>query len=188
MASFEVSREKVTTDIAWTLVTGRSAAMSCGAGELLRQRLFIEGDKVLNEGDLTGSPGEAHQKAISAYNDLEKQIQNLPGEDVNGTLFAAGAYLTSKYLLASCLLTAESAGGTCWGAVVTFVAKTFEFFQKVYQDDKNKLKKQELLLTLREIKPALNAAKPGPLDRSGVRSRFVQTQTNLCRAIQRDCL
>jgi hypothetical protein len=188
MASFNVKREKVTTDIAWTLATGRSAAMSCGAGELLRQKLFIEGDKVLSEGDLTGSPGQAQQKAISAYGDLEKQIQGLPGEDVNGTLFAAGGYLVSKYLLASCLLTAEAAGGTCWAAAISFVTKTFGFFQKVYQDDKNKLKKQELLSALRSIKPALDAAKPGPVDLAGARFRWVQTQTNLCRAVQRDCL
>jgi hypothetical protein len=188
MASFNVEPEKVTTDIAWTLATGRSAAMSCGAGELLRQKLFIEGDKVLREGDLTGSPAEPQQKALAAYNDLEKQVQNLPGEDVNGTLFAAGGYLLSKYLIASCLLTAEGAGGTCWAAAISFVTKTFGFFQKVYQDDKNKLKKQEILSTLRDIKPALNAAKPGPADQAGARTRWVQTQTNLCRAIQKECL
>ena len=52
----------------------------------------------------------------------------------------------------------------------------------------NKLKKQELLSALRDIKPALNSAKPGPADQAGARARWVQTQTNLCRAIQRDCL
>ena len=188
MASFRVKQEKVTIGIAWTLGAGRSAALSCGAGELLRERHFVEGDKILSEGDLKGSPQEAKQKAMSAYNDLEEQIQNLPGEDVNGTLFAAGGYLVSKYLLASCLLTAEGVGGTCWAAAASFVAKTFRVFQKVYQDDKNKVKKQELLATLRDVKPALDAVKPGRGDQASARARWVQTQTNLCRAVQRDCL
>lgn len=188
MASFAVRSESVTVDISWTLAAGRSAALSCGAAELLREQLFVEGNNVLNESDLVGSPADAKQKAATALNNLESKIKSLPGEDVSGTMFAAGGYVVSKYLLASCILTAESAGGTCWAAAGAFIGATYRFFQKVYTGGNNVIARQELLSEVTKVKSALASVTPGQADQAGARKRWVETQTNLCRAIQRDCL
>jgi hypothetical protein len=188
MASFKVKNEKITTDISWTLATGRSAALSCSVAEMLREKLFIEGDKVLKDSELTGTPAIAQQRAVNALNDLEGRIKQLPGDDVPGTLFSAGGYLVSKYLLASCLLTVEAGGGACWGAAASFIGATTRFFQKLHSNENNKLAKQELLSEIQKIKPALTSFNAGQADQAGARARWIQTQTNLCRAIQRDCL
>lgn len=188
MASFNVRGEKVSTDISWLLATGNTAILTCGAAELLREKLFVEGDKVIKSGDLVGQPLAAQQKAITALNDLQKQIQQLPGDDVPGTVFSAGGYLVAKHLLASCLLTAEAAGGTCWLAAAKFLGATYGFFQKISSNQNNALKKQELLSTVERIRPALNSIGSGQADVAGARRRWVETQTNLCRAIKRDCL
>ena len=188
MASFNVKGQNVTVDISWTLAAGKSAALSCGAAEALRTNLFIQGDKTLNEGDFIGTPATAQHRAVTALNDLESNVQHFPGKDVPGALFSAGGYLVSKYLLASCLLTVEAAGGTCWGAAATFIGATYRFFQKIYTDEKNTIAKQDLISEIKKIKLALTAVKPGQADQAGTRARWIQTQTNLCRAIQRDCL
>lgn len=188
MTSFKVKSEKVTVDLSWTLATGKSTALSCGAAEVLRENLFIEGDKTLKESELTGTPATAQQRAVAALNDLESKVQQLPGEDVPGALFSAGGYLASKYLLASCLLTVEAAGGTCWGAAATFIGATYRFFQKIHTNERNTIAKQDLISEIKKIKPVLTAVKPGQADQAGARTRWIQTQTNLCRAIQRDCL
>ena len=187
MASFKVKNEKITIDISWMIAAGKSAALSCSVAEMLREKLFIEGDKVLKESELTGIPATAQQRAVTALNDLEAKIQQLPGDDVPGTLFSAGGYLVSKYMLASCLLTVEAGGGACWGAAAAFIGATARFFQKVYGDENNKLAKQELLSEIKKIKPALTSLNAGQADQAGARARWIQTQTNLCRAIQRDC-
>lgn len=188
MASFKVKSEKLTVDLSWTMATSKSAALSCGAAEILRENLFIEGDKTLKESELTGTPATAQQRAVTALNDLESKVQQLPGDDVPGALFAAGGYLVSKYLLASCLLTVEAAGGTCWGAAATFIGATARFFQRIHTNEKNSIAKQDLISEIKKFKPVLTALKPGQADQAGARARWIQTQTNLCRAIQRDCL
>ncbi|MBB4293299.1 hypothetical protein GGE16_005386 [Rhizobium leguminosarum] len=188
MVSFNVQSEKVSTDISWLFATGSTASLSCGAAELLRERLFVEGDKIVKGSDLVGNPATAQQRAVTALNDLQNQVQQLPGDDVPGTLFSAGGYLVAKYLLVSCLLTVETAGGTCWAAAGKFVAATYGFFQKVYVNQSNTLTKQELLSKIENIRPALNSAGSGQADEAGARIRWVETQTNLCRSIQKDCL
>jgi hypothetical protein len=188
LASFKVKSEKVLVAIEWQLATNTKAAMSCATGELLRERLFVEGNFMLKQGDLSGTPAEAQGKALAAYDSLQKKVKDLPGEDTPGTLFSAGGYLFTKYQLATCILTAEEAGGTCWIAVVKFLAATGKFFQKVSQNESNNLKKQELLTDLNNLKPVIDALHGGPGDPNGARNRWVRTQTQLCRAIQQQCL
>lgn len=188
MASFDIKADKVSIDISWILATGNGSTLSCGAAEFLRERLFIEGDKRLGESELAGSPEAAQTKAIAALSDLETKVQQLPGESVPGVLFTAGGYLVAKYILTSCLLTIEAAGGTCWGAAATFIGATYRFFQKVYTDENNTLAKQDLLSKIQSTKLILNSVNPGEAEKAGARVRWVETQTNLCRAIQRDCL
>ncbi|MGY3614105.1 hypothetical protein ACVJGD_000301 [Bradyrhizobium sp. USDA 10063] len=43
LASFKVKSEKVLTTIDWKLATGANTATSCSAGDLLRERPFVEG-------------------------------------------------------------------------------------------------------------------------------------------------
>lgn len=188
MVSFKVKETKFSVNISWALATGKSAAISCAAGEQLRERLFIAGDRILKDGDLTGTPAAAQQQALAEFERLERRVQQLPEKDVSGNIFAASGYLISKYELASCLLTLESAGGTCWLAVIEFLSGTYGFFQQIYADQNATLQKQEIIESLKRIKPALTAVRPGQADQAGARARFVETQTNLCRAIQKDCL
>lgn len=188
LASFRVKPEKVLVTIDWKLATGANTAMSCATGELLRERLFVEGSYMLKQSDLSGTPADAQSKALAAYEDLQKKVKDLPGEDTPGTLFSAGSYLYTKYQLAACILTVEEGGGTCWIAVGKFLVATQKFFQKISQNESDKLKKQELLTDLNNLKPVVAALRGGPADPGGARNRWVRTQTQLCRAIQQQCL
>jgi hypothetical protein len=188
LASFNVKQQKLSANISWILALGTSAPMSCAAGELLRERLFVAGSSMLTEKDLSGGPAIAQQKARAAYDDMEKKIQQLPGEDTAGTLFSALGYLYMKYQLASCILTAEEGGGTCWMAAGKFVAATSKFFQKLYKNETEPLRKQELLTELHDFKPLIANMQLGGADQAGARSRWIRTQTALCRAIQQQCL
>ena len=91
LASFRVKPDKVLVAIDWQLATGTNAAMSCAAGELLREKLFVEGSYMLKQSDLSGTPADAQSKALAAYEDLQKKVKDLPGEDTPGTLFSAGS-------------------------------------------------------------------------------------------------
>ena len=188
LASFNVKNQKLTADVNWILGTGTNASMSCAAAELLREKLFVEGDLMLGDGDLNGSPADAQQNALAAYQDMQNKIQQLPGDDTAGTLFAAGGYLYSKYQWAMCLLTVDAGGGSCWAATAAFLAGTSKFFQKIYQQQTDLLRKQELLTQLQKLKPAIASVSPGQSDPGGARNRWVRTQTQLCRAIQQQCL
>jgi hypothetical protein len=189
LASFNVRPENVVVNISWNLPTGASAVMSCGAAELLREQLFVEGSSMLTENDLSGaSPTGTQSQAITAFRDMQNQIQQLPGDDVPGTLFAAGGYSVAKYLLASCILTVEEAGGTCWAAAGSFLAATSRFFVRIFQNQSNTLRKQELLTDLANLQPTITGLQAGQADPNGARSRWVATQTQLCRAIQQQCL
>jgi hypothetical protein len=187
LRSISVREDAIPATIDWILATGANAKMSCGAAELMRQRLFVEGSYLLKESDLSGTPAEAQRKALAAFDDLQKKIRELPGEDVPGTLFSAGGYLVAKYQLAMCILTAAEAGGTCWIAAGTFFYKTGSFFLKLYKNESSKLKKQELLADLNDLRPVIAGLRGGPSDPNGVRNRWVRTQTQLCRAIQQGC-
>src|SRR4051812_24575565 len=87
LQNFKVKEASVPATIEWILATGASAKMSCGAAELLRERLFVEGMYLLKPSDLNGAPAEAQRKALDAFDALEKKIKDLPGDDVPGTLF-----------------------------------------------------------------------------------------------------
>lgn len=188
LASFNVDPDKVTADLGWVLATGQSTVLACASGELLREKLFVEGDATLGESDLGGTPAEAQSKAVEAFDTLHQRIQELPGDDAPGTLFAAFGYLVAKYKLASCILTAEEAGGTCWVQAAAFITGTYKFFHKVSADAGNQLNKQELLQALDKLKPEITHGGGGDPDLAGARLRWVTLQTNLCRAIQQDCL
>jgi hypothetical protein len=187
LASFSVKDQKLSSNLNWILATGANATMSCAAGELLRERLFIEGASKLSETDLSGTPASAQQKALAAFDDMEKRIQQLPGADAPGTLFSAGAYLFSKYQFASCILTSEAEGGTCWISAAKFLASTSKFFQKLYKNESDSLRKQELLTNLQNLRPAIVSVQPGQADSKSARIRWINTQTQLCRAIQMQC-
>jgi hypothetical protein len=188
LASFNVKDQQLSANFNWILGANTNASMSCAAAELLREKLFVEGDSMLTEGDLNGSAANAQQDALTAYNEMENKIQQLPGDDTAGTLFAATGYLYSKYQWASCLLTVEAEGGTCWTATASFLAGTSKFFQKIYQNQANSLRKQELLTQLQQLKPTIVSVHPGHSDPGGARSRWIRTQTQLCRAVQQNCL
>jgi hypothetical protein len=185
LASFKVNPNKVSVDISWALARGPTAVMSCGAGELLRERLFVEGSDVLKESDLNNSASAAQQSANEAFRKMRMQIQNLPGDNVPGTLFASLLYLTTKYQLASCLLTAENGGGACWAYLARFIGSTSSFATRIYQNLSNSVRKQELMDTLTQLQPTVGA---GSSDTANARSRWVRTQTALCEAVKRDCL
>jgi hypothetical protein len=188
LASFNVKDGMVSADLNWTLGSNTSGSMSCAAGELLREKLFVDGESMLTEGDLSGSPSDAQQQAIAAYDDMVQKIQQLPGDDTAGTIFAAGAYLVAKYKWASCILTAELEGGTCWAATASFIGGTTKFFLKISQNQTDSLRKQDLLTQLQKLRPAISSPTPGKSDPGGARSRWVQSQTLMCRAIQQQCL
>jgi hypothetical protein len=188
LASFNVKDAMVSADLNWILGSNTSGSMSCAAGELLREKLFVEGQTMLTEGDLDSSPADAQQQAMVAYDDMVQKIQQLPGNNTAGSLFAAGSYLYSKYQWASCILTSELDGGTCWMATAKFIATTSTFFSTIYKGQTASLKKQDLLTQLQKLRPAISSVTPGQSDPGGARSRWVQTQTQLCRAIQKQCL
>lgn len=189
LASFNVKNKMVSTDLNWILGSNTAASMSCAAGELLREKLFVEGESMLTENDLTGStPADAKQQAIAAYDDMVQKIQQLPGDNTAGSIFAAGSYLFSKYQWASCILTSELDGGTCWMATAKFVGGISTFFVTVYKNQTASLQKQDLLTQLQKLRPAISSVTPGQSDPGGARSRWVRTQTQLCRAIQQQCL
>jgi hypothetical protein len=188
LASFKVKPEKVLVTLDWTLGSGANAAMTCSAGELLREKLFVEGSHMLKQSDLSGTPTDQQKKAAAAYDDMEKKIQALPGEDTPGTLFSALSYLYTKYQLASCILTIEAQGGTCWLAVAKFLGATSKFFQKLSKNESDTLRKQDLLTELKDLKPTISKIQSGKADAAGSRDRWVRTQTQLCRAIQKQCL
>lgn len=187
LASFIVKPEKVLVTIDWKLGTGVNTAMTCAAGELLREKMFVEGSYTLKQSDLSGTPAAIQSKALAVYDDLQKKVKDLPGEDTPASVFAAGSYLYTKYQLAACILTVEEAGGTCWMAAAKFFVATGKFFQKISKNESDKLKKQELMTDLNNLKPAIAALTGGPGDPSGARNRWVRTQTQLCRAIQQHC-
>ncbi|CAJ0849367.1 hypothetical protein AMST5_00115 [freshwater sediment metagenome] len=185
MVSFKVDATKFSTDINWATATGSSATISCAAGELLRENLFVQGDSRLSEADLKGTASAAQQKAIDAYKDMQAKIEKLPGDDVSGATFKALLYLVAKYQLASCILTVEAEGGTCWSFAAKFLGSSGAFALKVYQNQSNVVSKNDLLNTLKGLKPPTTA---GSTDSANARLRWVRTQTALCRAIQQDCL
>lgn len=189
LASFNVKDAKLSASLNWTLGSNATGSMSCAAGELLREKLFVEGEYMLTEDDLTGAtPADANQQAIAAYDDMVRKIQQLPGDNTAGSLFAAGSYLYSKFQWASCILTSELDGGTCWMATAKFIGATSSFFLKIYQNQTASLRKQDLLTQLQQLRPAIGSVTPGQADVGGARSRWVRTQTLMCRAIQQQCL
>lgn len=188
MASFNVKPNKASTNITWTLATGQSAEISCGAAAVLRENLFIAGDKRLTTADLSTSPEAAHRRALEAYAALEAALAQLPGTEVSGQLFAGQSFVIYKYLLASCLLTLEAGGGTCWLAAIKFAFGTYKFLQVIAENRNAQLNKQQLIARLRELKPNVTNVTLGPADPSGARARWVQMQIGMCRAIQKDCL
>lgn len=188
LASFKVKDQKLSADVNWLLATGSNASMSCAAAELLREKLFIDGNSKLSEADLSGSPDDAQQKALAAYDTLQAKIENLSGDDVPGSLFAALGYLIPKYELAECILTVAAEGGTCWKTFASFVLGISGFGYTIYQNQSNSLQKQEVLAALQKLKPPISSLRPGQADLSGARSRWIRTQTQLCRAVQQGCL
>ena len=82
LASLNVKNQML--NVNWILGTGTNASMSCAAGELLRERLFVQGDSMLTEGDLNGSTADKQQDALTAYEDMENKIQQLPGSTLRG--------------------------------------------------------------------------------------------------------
>jgi hypothetical protein len=188
LASFNVKNAALSNNINWTLGSNTTGSMSCAAAELLREKLFVEGEYMLTDGDISGSAAGTNQQAIAAYDDMVQKIQQLPGDNTAGTLFAAGSYLYAKYKWASCILTAEADGGTCWALTASFIGATSGFFQKIYANQTNSLRKQDLLTQLQKLRPAVDSSKAGQTDPGGARTRWVRTQTLMCRAIQQQCL